>query len=172
MHVTTAEDKVRLDKAIKGLPLIVQGQIIEEIKANNGFKYYVLTLLAKADPYAEILISQRQAILNELNPANNPETMGLWKVLRGFVREQRAKLKQDGMLGQVEEHIVGKYGESVLRKKGIDDNGIKNCRIAQKQAELEAEGRVAEAKKPRVDILRLWSYLGIPMGLYSLIRGE
>lgn len=160
----TAGDKLRNDMSIKRLPVLCQCQIIEEVRSDPKFKHYISELLKESDPFAAILTSQRKAILNELNPENNPEMVGLWKVLRGYVRKNHGNLRG---IGQVADEIEGEYGLSVLKGKKANINEIKK---EQKEAEKSADERIKDSKKMKIDILRLWGYIGIPMGLYAFLK--
>jgi len=160
MH--TSEEKLRLKKAIASLPVIVQGQIREEIVADRKFKHYINSLLSSSDPFVAILTSQRMAEVNELNPASYPEMSGLWKVFRTHVR----KLKSG--MGDVEK--CTDYGSSAIQNapKTVERKWRKEY---QKEVD-RADGRIREMKRQDVaDFLyKAVPLIGLVLGVYSIYR--
>ena len=128
---TTYKDIDKLNK-IDALPALMIGQIREEIEADSNFKYFSQKLLDSGGGYGIILLSQKKAVLNELNPADFPETAGQWLKLRKHVKAGGF----DGLVAGIENYGWSKLGTATREERDAFISEAvsreKNCKFGEK----------------------------------------
>ena len=128
---STFTDISKLNK-IDALPALMVGQLREEIETDSNFKFFIQKSLDSGGGYPIILLSQKKAVLNELNPADFPETAGQWKKLRKHVKAGQF----EGTVSGIENYGWSKLGTASKAERdefiseAIDRE--KNCRFGEK----------------------------------------
>ena len=128
---STFTDISKLNK-IDALPALMVGQLREEIETDPNFKFFCQKLLDSQGGYGIILLSQKKAVLNCLNPADFPETAGQWKKLRKHVKAGQF----EGTVSGIENYGWSKLGTASKAERdefiseAIDRE--KNCRFGEK----------------------------------------
>jgi len=117
---------------IDALPALMIGQLREEIETDSNFKFFCQKLLDSGGGYGIILLSQKKAVLNELNPADFPETAGQWKKLRKHVKGGGF----EGLVAGIENYGWSKLGTATKEERDayISDavSREKSCKFGEK----------------------------------------
>lgn len=128
---STYTELSKLDK-ISDLPSLTVGQIREEIELDPNFRFFIQKLLDSGGAYPIILLSQKKAVLNVLNPADFPEISGQWLKLRKHVKNSEFS----GVIAEIPNYGWSKLGTASKEER---DSFIseavsreKNCKFGEK----------------------------------------